>query len=163
MNMFKLRELLGASFAMAIMSGGCVGAEPDEPDEPDEPNEEEAEFPSAAECVHGANGFIDISDSLSGTVRRSVPLRSGVRITLESGTVAGAERGWAKLSGSTAPGDRVWMDWTRNGGATWLQCGPFSVSRRNQSITSAAKVTSPSSQYMFRACGDRPLRCTGWW
>jgi Protein kinase domain/Bacterial Ig-like domain (group 2) len=122
---------------------------------------------NAAACVNGANGFIDIPDTLSGTVQRSVPLSPGVTVTLESGTVSGAVRGWAKIGGGTAAGDRVWMDWTTNAGASWLQCGPFAVDRAGQSKTSAAKETNPSPRYQLRACGqlagNQPIRCTSWW
>jgi hypothetical protein len=121
---------------------------------------------TAAQCEHGANGFVDIPDTLSGTVQRSVSLGAGVTVTLQSGTVSGHQRGWAKISGSTFPGDLVWMDWTTNGGASWLQCGPFSVGGFNKTKTSAAKTTSSSSTYQFRACGTGvglANRCTSWW
>ncbi len=54
------------------------------------------------------------------------------------------------------------MDWTTNGGSSWLQCGPFTVGTTGTSKTSAAKTTSTSSSYKFRACaqpqrGSRPL------
>jgi hypothetical protein len=123
---------------------------------------------SAAACEGGANGFIDISDDLSGNVARSLYLGAGVTITLQYGNVAGAQRGWAKISGSTLNGDLVWMDWTTNGGASWLQCGPFVVDRGNgTSKTSAAKRTSSSTSYKFRACGKllggSTTKCTTWW
>jgi hypothetical protein len=122
---------------------------------------------NAAACTNGANGFTDISDTLSGTVQRTVSLSPGVTVTLESGPVSGATRGWAKISGGTGVGDRVWMDWTTNGGASWLQCGPFTVGSAGHSKTSAARQTNPSAGYQFRACGqlagNQPIKCTTWW
>ncbi len=54
------------------------------------------------------------------------------------------------------------MDWTTNGGSSWLQCGPFTVGTTGTSKTSAAQTTGTSSSYKFRACGkastgSRPL------
>lgn len=119
-----------------------------------------------AQCENGANGFIDISDSATGTVQRSVSLGFGVTAQLHSGSVSGAQRGWAKIVGSTISGDQIWMDWTTNGGSSWLQCGPFSVSSAGATKTSAAKTTSSSSLYLFRACGRAvggSTQCTAWW
>ncbi|WP_406446360.1 hypothetical protein OHB00_02840 [Streptomyces sp. NBC_00631] len=128
---------------------------------------------SAAQCEGGANGFVDISDSLSGTIPgpagsyKRYGQTGHVRITLEYGTVSGAQRGWAKIDGGTFPGDRVWMDRTQDGGSTWLQCGPFTVGSNGASKTSAAKNTSGSSLWRFRACGDftgeSGYVCTNWW
>ena len=122
---------------------------------------------NAAACENGANGFAEIPGTLAGTVQRSVSLSDGVTVTLESGSVSGATRGWARISGRTTVGDRVWMDWTTNGGASWLQCGPFTVGSAGQSRTTAAKQTSSSPDYQFRACGalagNQPVQCTSWW
>jgi Protein kinase domain/Bacterial Ig-like domain (group 2) len=122
---------------------------------------------TAVACVNGANGFTDISDTLSGTVERSLSLSPGVTLTLQAGTVSGAQRGWAKISGGTSAGDRVWMDWTTSAGRTWVRCGPFTVDRAGRSKTTAALRTSPSPSYQLRACGalagDQPMRCTAWW
>jgi hypothetical protein len=109
---------------------------------------------SSGDCEGGANGFIDISDSLSGTVQRSVNMGFGVTVTLQSGTVAGAQRGWAKIGGSTLSGDLVWMDFTKNNWASWIQCGPFAVGSDNHTKTSAAQRTSSSTAWQFRACGN---------
>ena len=122
---------------------------------------------SAADCERGANGFVDISDSRSGTVQRTVDLTHGTKVELHSGVVNGVASGWAKISGNTVSSDRVWMDWTRDGGSTWLQCGPFEVGNLTTK-TSASKATSSSSSYRFRACGDSRVvgvtaRCTSWW
>lgn len=118
---------------------------------------------AASDCTGGANGFVDISDSTSGTVRESVT-RDGDTITLE--TISG--RGFAKLAGNTVNGvESVWMDWTQDGGSTWLQCGPFAVSHGNgSSKTSASKAESSSSAWKFRACAytaDTAITCTNWW
>jgi Cu/Ag efflux protein CusF len=123
---------------------------------------------TAADCSGGANGFIDISDDASGSVVRSVDMGAGRAVTLQHGTIRGLDRGWAKISGTTVNGDLVWMDWTTNNGSTWLQCGPFAVNRGpGTSKTSAAKATSSSSSYRFRACGylknAGQTKCTSWW
>jgi hypothetical protein len=122
---------------------------------------------NAAECQNGANGFTDVPDTLTGTIQRSAPLSAGVTVTLQSGAVSGATRGWARISGGTNAGDRVWMDWTTNGGSSWLQCGPFTVGGAGQPRASAAKETNPSPGYQLRACGalagTQPIKCTSWW
>ena len=157
-----------AALAAAALFGGCVGAAPEGDGERATGDEQTSEIESqlASDCENGANGFIDISDSLSGTVQRSVALEFGLTVTLQSGTVSGAQRGWAKISGPTIAGDLVWMDWTQNSGASWLQCGPFSVDGAGLTKTSAAKRTSSLASWQFRACG-RPVggssRCSGWW
>jgi len=105
---------------------------------------------SAADCAHGANGFVDIPDDLEGTVVANSPGRS---LTVEVGIVGGVKRGWARAHGSEAalgPGDSVWMDWSQDGGNTWLQCGPFGTSSYVWSLTSAAKATNPSPNWRFR-------------
>ncbi|MFE7973925.1 hypothetical protein [Streptomyces shenzhenensis] len=123
---------------------------------------------AAADCQGGRNGFVDISDDASGTVVRSVDMGAGRSVTLHYGSVTGAQRGWAKISGTTVNGDLVWMDWTTDNGSTWLQCGPFAVDRGpGTSKTSAAKTTSTSANYRFRACGylknAGQTKCTSWW
>jgi len=123
---------------------------------------------TAADCEGGRNGFIDISDDLSGSVVRSVDMGAGRSVTLQHGNVSGAQRGWAKISGTTVNGDLVWMDWTTDNGSSWLQCGPFAVNRGpGTSKTSAAKTTSSVASYRFRACGylrnAGQTKCTSWW
>lgn len=122
---------------------------------------------TAADCENGRNGFQDISDAQTGTLVRG-PLRfdGGVEVTLRWTGIAGGQGGFAKITGNTRPGDLVWMDWTQNGGTTWLQCGPFRVTAAGESKTSAARRSSNVTAYKFRACGDRagqPHQCTGWW
>ncbi|GAA0664261.1 hypothetical protein GCM10010193_14500 [Kitasatospora atroaurantiaca] len=148
--MFKLRTLASTTAALALGAGLLIVG-------PAGPAQA-----SAADCSHGANGFVDISDNASGTVQRSVS-HFGDTITLQS---AGGH-GFAKIEGATTSSESVWMDWTQDGGRTWLQCGPFQVDKGNgSSKTSAAKATSSNSAYMFRACGytqDGVITCTSWW
>ncbi|MDR7275729.1 hypothetical protein [Catenuloplanes atrovinosus] len=121
---------------------------------------------TAAECSGGANGFIDIPDTLRGSQVYAVDLGGGATSRLYVGTVSGAQRTWAMIDGTTYPGDRVWMDWTQNGGATWLQCGPFQITAPGQTKTTAAKRTSSSTSWRVRACGafsGGPVRCGAWW
>jgi len=123
---------------------------------------------SAGDCENGANGFVDIPDDLEGTVAKSVDLGDGVIVTLEYGTVAGHQRAWARISGSTTRGDGVWMYWTTDSGwSNRVVCGPFLVDAAGQSKTSAAKTTNRSPKWQFNACGNHPHDdmqiCTGWW
>jgi hypothetical protein len=43
------------------------------------------------------------------------------------------------------------MDWSRDGGRTWIQCGPFGNPENNASITAAAQVTNLGTSWVFRA------------
>jgi len=163
-RMILSRALLPAIFlAGSATLGGCLG---EEAEQAEETGEEVSEL--ASDCEHGANGFIDISDSLSGVVQASRALGAGVTASVQSGTVAGAQRGWAKITGPTIAGDQIRMDWTVDGGAhVKVSCGPFTITATNQTKTSAAKVTSSSPTYQFRACGrlsgTSAFLCSGWW
>lgn len=122
---------------------------------------------TAAQCSGGANGFIDISDSASGTNAVSpINMGYGVTLSLQYGTVSGAQRGWAKINGALATQDQVWMNYSTNGGASVaIQCGPFTAGTKT-SKTTAAKRTSSSSSIRFQACARGyllPQRCTPWW
>lgn len=121
---------------------------------------------SAADCERGARGFVDIPDNLTGEVVRGPIVIGTIIVELHKGYVQGL-RGWAKMRGTTNNGDMVWMDWTTDGGATWVQCGPFFAIATFQTKTSAAQRTNPSTAWRFRACGMmkdiRPHRCTDWW
>jgi hypothetical protein len=150
------------------MAGGCLAQDP----EPAVDDLGEGTSALSSDCVGGANGFIDIPDTLTGTLRRSVPLvnspTAGVTIKLYSGTVAGAQRGWAKIEGATIPGDKVRMDWSTDGFATVrVFCGPFTVTASHQTLTSAAKKTASDPLYQFRACGnlagETQSTCTAAW
>jgi len=152
------------ALSATVVYGGCATDEVGPPIE----DTSEAASPLDVDCEFGANGFIDISDSRSGTVQRSASLGFGVTISVQSGTVSGLQRGWAKISGDTIVDDQIRMDWTIDAGAhIKVLCGPFSVGGLSQSKTSAAKTTSSSSSWQFRACGRlagvTPYTCTSWW
>jgi transcriptional regulator with XRE-family HTH domain len=70
----------------------------------------------------------------------------------------GRNAAWARISGARF-GDRVWMDWSSDGGRSWVQCGPFPVGAGTG--TSRAHDTGPN--WLFRACGDvpQPIRLDG--
>jgi transcriptional regulator with XRE-family HTH domain len=70
----------------------------------------------------------------------------------------GRNAAWAKMTGARF-GDRVWMDWSSDGGRSWVQCGPFPVSA--DSGSTRAHDTGPN--WLFRACGDvpQPIRLDG--
>ncbi|RBQ13797.1 hypothetical protein DP939_43970 [Spongiactinospora rosea] len=59
----------------------------------------------------------------------------------------------------------VWMDVSFNGGATWIQCGPFGGAG-SENLDTKFHVTSPSPSWKMRACGKNArhrLRCTAWY
>ncbi|KRD19943.1 MULTISPECIES: hypothetical protein [unclassified Streptomyces] len=121
---------------------------------------------AASDCEGGRNGFIDISDNAYDTTARQVTLWSeGINISLQYGNIRGVQRGWALIAGDVQPGNQVWLDWTRDGGRTWIQCGPF-TSRGGENKTSAAQRTSSDANWKFRACGSTRsgIHCTDpWW
>jgi hypothetical protein len=121
-------------------------------------------------CEGGANGFVDISENQSGATQRSVELRPGAAgnrgwINLAVANIQGQQRGFVAIVGHET-GDEFWMDWTQDGGNNWIQCGPFVAWDTNQHTT-AAKSTSSSASWLFRACGSRhdsdAVVCTSWW
>ncbi|GAA3338505.1 hypothetical protein GCM10020358_18840 [Amorphoplanes nipponensis] len=122
---------------------------------------------TAADCSNGANGFVTVSDNASGAVARHIEPYPEFIINLEYGTIGGVQRGFARLRGRTVQGDKVWMDWTRDAGRTWIQCGPFTVSYLFAPKTSAAQRTSRDANWRFRACGRgsgaNESFCTTWW
>jgi hypothetical protein len=121
-----------------------------------------------ADCERGANGFIDIPNTLVGTqVGNPAPNEwAGRKITLEYTRRGGGTYGFARISGGSPHfDDSVWMDVSNNGGASWIQCGPFAAFPAS-SVTSAAYPTSSSSRRKFRACGKvyvLRVECTPWW
>lgn len=122
---------------------------------------------SPADCERGANGFIDIPNTLAGTqVGQPAEEWAGRKVTLEYTRRGGGTYGFARISGGSPwSGESVWMDVSNNGGASWIQCGPFDASRL-ASVTSAAYPTSSSNQRRFRACGKiyvLRFECTPWW
>ncbi|MEU1041386.1 hypothetical protein ACFYP4_28730 [Streptomyces sp. NPDC005551] len=121
---------------------------------------------AASDCEGGRNGFIDISDSAYDTMARQVTLYSeGINISVQYGYIRGVQRGWALIAGDVQPGNQVWLDWTRDGGRTWIQCGPF-TSQGGENKTSAAQRTSTDANWKFRACGSTRsgIHCTDpWW
>jgi hypothetical protein len=120
---------------------------------------------SQADCVNGANGFIDISDNANGLYEVGAPIgANGEIVDIEASLIRGTERGWAHLTGAV-PGDQMWMDWTRDNGHSWIQCGPFYATQNGQSLTSAAQRTDPSPNWRFRAgmnVGGTVL-VSAWW
>jgi hypothetical protein len=124
-----------------------------------------------AQCVNGANGFANTPGSVpDARTVASVDLGfgQGVRAELRVGTYAGGQRGWARLVGPYVGSDAYWMDWTTNGGASWIQCGPFTPNGNGGRNYTPGQRTNASTQWRFRACGrlippSLESRCTGWW
>jgi hypothetical protein len=163
-NSMIVRKMMAAAAGAVLTIAGTLGVS-------------QAASATAADCSGGAHGFIDISDSLTGTRAPAGnnprvlfgTAASGVLVRLEYGTVAGATRGWAHLYPTGTQRllneDMVWMDWTVTNGASWLQCGPF-LANGKQSKTSAAKETYDNPAYRFRACAKLvggQMGCTEWW
>jgi hypothetical protein len=119
-------------------------------------------------CESGANGFVDIPDTLRGNVAYEIDVGApgSARAILYHDFIDGQQRGWAMLDGATRDGDMVWMDWTQNGGDDWLRCGPFAVDEDGATRTTPAQRTANSSDWQFRACGQtegaEPV-CGAWW
>jgi hypothetical protein len=119
-------------------------------------------------CESGANGFVDIPDTLRGNVAYEIDVGTpgSARAILYHDFIDGQQRGWAMLDGATREGDMVWMDWTQNGGDDWLRCGPFAVAQEGATRTTPAQRTANSSDWQFRACGQtegaEPV-CGAWW
>jgi len=128
--------------------GGCLADEAVEPTS-------ETTAASEADCVNGANGFIDIPDSLRGTVERTLDMGGGVTATLESTVRNGAQIGFTRISGNTGHGDAFSFKWTRDNWAHFIECGPFQIDTAGQVKTTAAMFTSSSSSWQFKACGAR--------
>jgi hypothetical protein len=57
------------------------------------------------------------------------------------------------------------MDWSRDGGRTWLQCGPFTSNNYENTMTSPAQVTSNDPNWKFRAGAsiNGHISVTDWW
>lgn len=95
---------------------------------------------------------------------RNINLMAGSHINF-------GQHGWAEISrgtSNTAGSDRVWLDWSKNNGEDWYQCGPYSVDTAGTvGFSRAVKTGGPSVR--FRACGDvlvsgvRKSTCTSWW
>jgi hypothetical protein len=85
-------------------------------------------------------------------VGRTVELRGGYGATSIHMT-------WARIRNGRA-GDGVWLDWSKNGGRDWYQCGPFYVGHQ-QSMRYTRAV---QHLWTVRACGraDGQVECTGW-
>lgn len=172
------RGVMGLSMLAALTAAGCAfdAEELEASDEliaagdegvlDGEELDRELDPATAAECEGGANGFVDISDSRRGTAVYTRNLGAGTRVILYYGNVGGVQRGWAMIDGSTIPGDLVWMDWTKDGRASWIQCGPFAVDDYGLTKTSAAQRTKNDDDWQFRACGRAVgfnSVCGPWW
>lgn len=137
--MRKFRKVTAALLGGLALSAGLVLAGP------------ATANATQAECVNGANGFIDISDTANGLFRVGAgPGPNGEIVDIEISLIRGTQRGWAHLT-SAVPGDQMWMDWTQDNGVSWIQCGPFFATQNGQSLTSAAQATNPSPGWRFRA------------
>jgi len=164
-----LRSTLASAAALTALAAGIVLVQPAQPAQA-----------SASDCTGGSHHFRDHPDDAEGDTAkpRRLDLGGGVVITLEKGVYVGQQIAFGKISGTTHPGDNVWMDWKATGWdhdeavSPWLQCGPFTVSGNGQSLTTPFRRTSTDPQYQFRVCGslasDGIVRCAtsngvDWW
>jgi hypothetical protein len=134
----------------------------------------------ARDCVNSANGFVFVPNATRLSARAVAQTPGIAGLYLYSGAINGVQHGWAQYEVAQVR-DRVWMDWTRNGGRTWLQCGPFErgveasppgSSQYTRQLATPAKRTSNDPNSMFRACGQKlytgldrygPVYCSRWW
>ncbi|MET9373835.1 hypothetical protein ABZX98_06745 [Streptomyces sp. NPDC002992] len=151
----RIGRSVTASTAAAMVAGGLALLAP-----------APSAHAAASDCEGGRNGFVDISDNAYDIQAKAVTLwNEGIDISLQYGNVNGVQRGWALIAGDVQPGNSVWLDWSRDGGRTWIQCGPF-VSKYGENKTSAAQRTSSDPNWVFRACGSTRsgIHCTSpWW
>lgn len=119
---------------------------------------------SVAVSPENCRTWWDPGDNRPHRVVRNVD-SNGRSIQLRVGAINGFQHGWARITGATRRGDSVWLDASGNGGATWLQCGPFLVGIDGYDAWSKAARARPDPNLRFRACGsiDGVIRCTGWW
>jgi len=132
----------------------------------------EASPSTATDCRNGAHGFArtPLATPDGKTVRSAaLPIDRPVTVEVRSGTFGGAERGWARISGATSRTDILWLDWTRDGGRTWIRCGPFDIGRDDVAWQTPAQRVAADPMWRFRACGAAVARdghlnaCTSWW
>ncbi|NEA63967.1 hypothetical protein [Streptomyces sp. SID12488] len=160
---FTLRPTLASAAALVVLTAGVTLA-----------GGTVVARAGTVDCVKGANGFHDHPDDASGDTAkpRTVQLGDGVVLTLEKGVWDDTQIGFGKISGTTHPGDNLWMDWKArigepNAQSPWLQCGPFTVGTAKQSLTTPFRRTSNDSAYQFRVCGSLKsngvVQCSTWW
>ncbi|GIH28960.1 hypothetical protein Aph01nite_72700 [Acrocarpospora phusangensis] len=102
----------------------------------------------------------------ASTVYRQDVGRLGTYAELRKGTLNGQQIGWARITGTTKKGDLVWMDVSNNGGASWTQCGPYTVDADGGIPYTRGYATSSSASRVFRACGrvtGAYSVCGPWW
>ncbi|RSS48314.1 hypothetical protein EF912_25395 [Streptomyces sp. WAC07061] len=88
-------------------------------------------------------------------------------VQLRVGEINGQKYGWARVVGKSMEGDKYWMDVTRNGAASWVQCGPFTVAKDlDGGYTPAYRADYNNPALRFRACaqavGEQSV-CGPWW
>ncbi|MGW0467790.1 hypothetical protein ACWDX6_21390 [Streptomyces sp. NPDC003027] len=104
----------------------------------------------------------------------STPLTTGYtlpynrrQVDLRAGNINGVQHGWTRIVGYTKAGDKYWMDVSRDGGRSWIQCGPFTLTRDGESPWTPAHAASPDPNLRFRACGraadEGQSACGPWW
>lgn len=106
-----------------------------------------------AECRPGRNGFVATPRYVPMvSTRERIRLPSG-RVTLElrQGRLDGRLVYWARVLGALRPADQFWLDWSRDGGRTFLRCGPFRVGPREVAAWTPSHAANPAARWAFRA------------
>jgi hypothetical protein len=129
--------------------------------------------PQAAASTGDCQSWPNPASATGAWTVHTVPLNTGYtsplnrrRVELRVGNLDGVQQGWTRIAGYTKPGDQYWMDVTRNGGASWTQCGPFQIHTAGMTPWTPAHATSPDPDTRFRACGravGEGSYCGPWW
>jgi hypothetical protein len=102
---------------------------------------------SPADCLNGANGFLPVPDVvLDAQVIRRRAVEPDAAIELVAGTIGGQRRVWARVSGTAD----FWLDVSRDGGQSWLRCGPFTA----DSHQTPAQLLDPA--WVYVGCAEPP-------
>lgn len=121
-----------------------------------------------AQCTPPANGFVSHGNVTGHVVRYFTTYETAT--SLQWGRLSnGRQIVFAYLGGDVLKNDQVWMDWSRDGGRTWIQCGPFPMQADGRGRRTHAQYTKANDdRWVMRACsrldGATYSYCTSpWW
>lgn len=175
MSTSTARRAVIAPIAVALLAAGAGLGAPAQP--ASALASDCAGYPRTATAANGFR-FVPAATRANASFVRTTREMPG--LVLYSGRIDGVQYGWASYD-IARNRDRVWMDVSRNGGRSWLQCGPFEpgVSERpagadntSTQLATPGMRTSKDANVRFRACGQTyyapadsysPVHCTGWW
>lgn len=122
-----------------------------------------------ADCQPGRHGFVATPRHVPDAITKErVHLVAREVLELRQGRLNGRRVIWARVLGTLHPNDRFWLDWSRDGGRTFLRCGPFLVGNRRVAAWTPAHPANPGARWVFRAGAQRAPSTrapayTGWW